>query len=44
MPQLENYSMTVPEKTDFPTGNNEIFNLPETPPPGYISDCKLFFY
>jgi MAD (mothers against decapentaplegic) family protein 2/3 len=33
MPQLENYAMTVPEKTDFPTGNNEIFNLPETPSP-----------
>ncbi|XP_048750135.1 mothers against decapentaplegic homolog 3-like isoform X1 [Ostrea edulis] len=38
MPQLENYAMTVPENTDFPTGNNEIFNLPETPPPGYISE------
>nr|XP_022306396.1 mothers against decapentaplegic homolog 3-like isoform X3 [Crassostrea virginica]XP_022306537.1 mothers against decapentaplegic homolog 3-like isoform X3 [Crassostrea virginica] len=38
MPQIENYAMTVPENTEFPTGNNEIFNLPETPPPGYISE------
>jgi MAD (mothers against decapentaplegic) family protein 2/3 len=38
IPQLEDYAMTVPENTDFPTGNNEIFNLPETPPPGYISE------
>ena len=28
MPQIENYAMTVPENTEFPTGNNEIFNLP----------------
>ncbi|XP_062585305.1 mothers against decapentaplegic homolog 3-like isoform X1 [Saccostrea cucullata] len=38
MPQIENYAMTVPENTEFPSGNNEIFNLPETPPPGYISE------
>lgn len=38
MPQIENYAMTVPENTEFPTGSSEIFNLPETPPPGYISE------
>lgn len=27
MPQIENYAMTVPENTEFPTGSNEIFNL-----------------
>jgi len=38
-PQLEDYSDTVPENTDFPAGLNEhAFNLPGTPPPGYMSD------
>lgn len=37
-PQLENYAMTVPENTDFPSGNNEVFNIPDTPPPGYMSE------
>lgn len=30
MPQIENYAMTVPENTEFPTGSSEIFNLPGT--------------
>jgi MAD (mothers against decapentaplegic) family protein 2/3 len=28
LPQLENYAMTVPENTDFPSGNSEVFNIP----------------
>ncbi|XP_052096426.1 mothers against decapentaplegic homolog 3-like isoform X1 [Mytilus californianus] len=38
LPQLENYAMTVPENTDFPSGNSEVFNIPDTPPPGYMSE------
>lgn len=38
LPQLEDYAMTVPGNTDFPTGSNEMFNIPDTPPPGYISE------
>ncbi|XP_052786611.1 mothers against decapentaplegic homolog 3-like [Mya arenaria] len=38
LPELENYATTVPENTDFPTGLGENFSIPDTPPPGYISE------
>ncbi|KAL3886415.1 hypothetical protein ACJMK2_026412 [Sinanodonta woodiana] len=38
LPQLENYATTVPENTEFPTSINDNFSLPDTPPPGYISE------
>lgn len=38
LPELENFSNTVPENTDFPTGISENFSIPDTPPPGYISE------
>lgn len=37
-PPLEDYSNTVPENTDFPAGLDQTFHLPETPPPGYMSE------
>ncbi|XP_052833359.1 mothers against decapentaplegic homolog 3 [Octopus bimaculoides] len=37
-PPLTDYATTVPN-TDFPAGVDEnTFNIPETPPPGYISE------
>ncbi|KAH3874605.1 mothers against decapentaplegic homolog 3-like isoform X2 [Dreissena polymorpha] len=38
LPELENYATTVPENTEFPTGLGENFSIPDTPPPGYISE------
>lgn len=38
LPELENFSNTVPENTDFPTEISQNFNIPDTPPPGYISE------
>lgn len=39
-PPLDDYSDTVPENTDFPAGlsPDNAFNIPETPPPGYMSE------
>ncbi|RWS28138.1 mothers against decapentaplegic 3-like protein [Leptotrombidium deliense] len=39
LPLLDDYSNSVPENTDFPTGlDNQSFPLTETPPPGYMSE------
>ncbi|KAJ8313412.1 hypothetical protein KUTeg_009040 [Tegillarca granosa] len=42
LPQLDDYTMTIPDNTEFPgsnSSNNEIFNTPvDTPPPGYMSE------
>jgi hypothetical protein len=40
LPILDDYSNSVPENTDFPTGGleNQSFPLTETPPPGYMSE------
>ncbi|XP_013418844.1 mothers against decapentaplegic homolog 3 isoform X2 [Lingula anatina] len=38
-PPIDDYSNTVPENIDFPAGVSESsFQLPETPPPGYMSE------
>lgn len=38
-PPLEDFTNTVPENTDYPAGlGDQPFNIPETPPPGYISE------
>ncbi|KAK7095930.1 mothers against decapentaplegic homolog 3-like isoform X2 [Littorina saxatilis] len=38
IPQLDDYSTTIPENTDFPAGLNDNFSIPDTPPPGYLSE------
>jgi len=38
LPVLEDYANTVPDNTDFPAGMGDQFNLPDTPPPGYLSE------
>ncbi|XP_046566092.1 mothers against decapentaplegic homolog 3-like [Haliotis rubra] len=38
IPKLDDYATTVPENTDFPAGINENFNIPDTPPSGYMSE------
>ncbi|PVD36210.1 hypothetical protein C0Q70_03185 [Pomacea canaliculata] len=38
IPQLDDYSNTVPENTDFPASLNDNFSIPDTPPPGYLSE------
>ncbi|KAK6178591.1 mothers against decapentaplegic homolog 3 [Patella vulgata] len=38
IPQLDDYSTTIPENTDFPAGINENFSIPDSPPPGYMSE------
>jgi MAD (mothers against decapentaplegic) family protein 2/3 len=38
IPQLDDYKTTIPENTDFPAGINDNFSIPDTPPPGYLSE------
>ncbi|XP_041356377.1 mothers against decapentaplegic homolog 3-like [Gigantopelta aegis] len=38
IPQIDDYKTTVPENTDFPAGINDNFSIPDTPPPGYMSE------
>jgi len=38
-PVIEDFSDTVPANTDFPVGlADQTFSMPETPPPGYMSE------
>jgi len=40
LPPIDDYSNTIPANTDFPVGglSDPTFNIPETPPPGYMSE------
>uniref|UniRef100_A0A8P0NVX1 Mothers against decapentaplegic homolog n=3 Tax=Canis lupus familiaris TaxID=9615 RepID=A0A8P0NVX1_CANLF len=37
-PPLDDYSHSIPENTNFPAGIEPQSNIPETPPPGYLSE------
>ncbi|KAI5098188.1 SMAD family member 3a, partial [Silurus meridionalis] len=38
-PPLDDYSHSIPENTNFPAGIEPLINyIPETPPPGYLSE------
>ncbi|KFO25141.1 Mothers against decapentaplegic like protein 3 [Fukomys damarensis] len=37
-PPLEDYTHSIPENTNFPAGIEPQSNIPETPPPGYLSE------
>ncbi|ESO95140.1 hypothetical protein LOTGIDRAFT_189014 [Lottia gigantea] len=38
IPQLDDYSTTIPENIDCKVGINENFSIPDSPPPGYMSE------
>ncbi|KAK3095320.1 hypothetical protein FSP39_013179 [Pinctada imbricata] len=47
LPQLVDYTMTVPENTDFPTSNNETFSIPDAQPVTYKEPafwCSIAYY